>query len=268
MTVLSIPAGDTTERSPTEAGGSECANLGAELQAARHDLEGMGKRLRQVEMELEALCYAVSHDLRAPLRSIDGFSRALLEDYAGQLDAQGQDYLQRVRAASQRMAQLIDGLLTLSRVTRAELRPGPVDLSAVAREVAAELQGSQPERQVEFVLAEGVVAQGDAHLLRLVLEQLLGNAWKFTAKHGHARIEFGVAEREGGRAFFVRDDGAGFDMASAQKLFGAFQRLHTADEFPGTGIGLAIVQRIIHRHGGQVWAEGAVEQGAVFYCSL
>jgi light-regulated signal transduction histidine kinase (bacteriophytochrome) len=231
-------------------------------------LEGLGRRLQQAEKELDTLSYAVSHDLRAPLRSIEGFSQALLEDYAGRLDAQGQDYLQRVCAASKRMGQLLDGLLALSRAARAEMHPEPVDLSAVARQVAASLQREQPEREVEFVIGDGLVAQGDAQLLRSVLEHLLGNAWKFTARHVRARIEFGVSAQEGPRAFFVRDDGAGFDAAAAHKLFRAFQRLHAADEFPGIGIGLAIVQRIVHRHGGQVWAEGAVEQGAVFHFSL
>jgi signal transduction histidine kinase len=224
--------------------------------------------LTAVNKELEAFAYSVSHDLRAPLRSIDGFSQALLEDYAPRLDADGQDYLRRVRAASQRMGQLIDDLLNLSRVTRAEMHLETVNLSGLAQTIAAELQKTQPERQVEFVIAKGLIAHGDVHLLRVVLENLLGNAWKFTSEHPRARIEFGVTQIEGKPAYFVRDDGAGFDMAYADKLFGAFQRLHPMTEFEGTGIGLATVQRIIHRHGGRVWAQGTVEQGATFYFTL
>jgi light-regulated signal transduction histidine kinase (bacteriophytochrome)/HAMP domain-containing protein len=225
-------------------------------------------QLEAANKELEAFSYSVSHDLRAPLRSIDGFSQALLEDYTDRLDRQGKDYLTRVRGASQRMAQLIDDLLMLSRVARSEMRRARVDLSAMAQTIAAELQQIQPARLVTFVIAEGLVVEGDARLLRVVLENLLGNAWKFTGKHTCARIEFGVTEQDGRRAFYVRDDGAGFDMAYADKLFGAFQRLHASSDFEGTGIGLATVQRIIHRHGGQVWAEGAVEQGATFYFTL
>ena len=218
--------------------------------------------------ELEAFSYSVSHDLRAPLRAIDGFSQALLEDYADRLDATGKDYLQRVRTGSQRMAQLIDDMLKLSRVTRAELRREEVDLSALAREIAAELLRAQPGREVEFTVASGLRAHGDPKLLRIALENLLGNAWKFTGKRSGARIEFGMTHRDGGADYFVRDNGVGFDMAYADKLFGAFQRLHDSREFPGTGIGLATVQRVIHRHGGKVWAEGEVARGATFNFTL
>ena len=218
--------------------------------------------------ELEAFSYSVSHDLRAPLRAIDGFSHALLEDYADRLDAAGKDYLQRVRAGSQRMAQLIDDMLKLSRVTRTELRREEVDLSALAQEIFAELLRAQPGREVEFMVAYGLRAHGDPKLLRIALENLLGNACKFTGKHPGARIEFGMTHRDGGAAYFVRDNGVGFDMTYAGKLFGAFQRLHDSHEFPGAGIGLATVQRVIHRHGGKVWAEGEVEKGATFYFSL
>jgi len=224
--------------------------------------------LAAVNKELEAFAYSVSHDLRAPLRSIDGFSRALLEDYEDRLDAEGQDYLHRVRASCQRMGQLIDDLLRLSRVTRGEMRREPVDLSALAQEIAVELQETQPERRVEFIIQPGLAADGDARLLRVVLENLLGNAWKFTGKRRQARIEFGLTEAEGRSVYFVSDNGAGFDMAYADRLFGAFQRLHSLAEFRGTGIGLATVQRVIHRHGGHVWAEGAVGQGATFYFTL
>ena len=245
-----------------------------QLKELNQDLERrVVERTAQLEAankELEAFSYSVSHDLRAPLRGIDGFSQALLERYAEQLDDKGKHYLQRVRAATQRMGQLIDDLLDLSRVTRSEMQRQTVDLTSMVEAIALELQHTQPERaNVEFVIAPRVVAQGDPRLLRVVFENLLNNAWKFTSKQVHARIEFGtLAETDGTTTYFVRDNGAGFDMAYANKLFGAFQRLHTTDEFPGTGIGLATVQRIIHRHGGRVWAEAAVEQGATFYFTL
>lgn len=223
--------------------------------------------LEVANKELEAFAYSASHDLRAPLRSIDGFSLALLEDYDDKLDQQGKDYLQRVRAGVQRMGQLIDDLLRLSRVTRAEMHRERVNLTALAQEIATALRQSQPEREAEFVIAQGVVAHGDVQLLRILLENLLGNSWKFTSKHLRAKIEFGVMQKEEETVYFVRDDGVGFDMAYADKLFAPFQRLH-AEEFPGTGIGLAIVERIIRRHGGRIWAEGAVERGATFYFTL
>ena len=225
-------------------------------------------QLEAANKELEAFAYSVSHDLRAPLRSVDGFSQALLEDYADQLDSTAQDYLRRVRAASQRMGQLIDDLLKLSRVTRGELSHTQIDLSALAQEIATELQHTQPERLVEFDITPGLSACGDARLLRLVLENLLGNAWKFTRHHAQVHIEFSCMHVDNDTIYFVRDDGAGFDMAYADKLFGAFQRLHSSTEFEGTGIGLATVQRIIHRHGGRLWAEAEVEKGATFYFTL
>lgn len=224
--------------------------------------------LQAANDELQAFCYSVSHDLRTPLRSVDGFCQVLLEDYGDRLDELGRSYLRRARSASQRMAEIIDDLLGLSRLSRARLRRQVVDVSKLARSVAGDLQATEPSRQVTFEIAAGLSAQADARLLRLVLENLLGNAWKFTAKHATARIEVGATDRDGKRVFFVRDDGAGFDMAYASKLFGPFQRLHRADEFDGTGIGLATVQRIINRHGGRVWAEGEVERGACFYFSL
>ncbi len=226
------------------------------------------KELELANKELEAFSYSVSHDLRAPLRSIDGFSQAFLDDYEDRMDAQGKEYLRRVRAASQRMARLIDDLLKLSRVTRADMSYRQVDLSAMAKAIAGELKETNPERAVEFVVAEGATAPGDASLLRAVLENLLNNAWKYTARHPRARIEFGVVEQDGRPAYFVRDDGAGFDMAYAGKLFTPFQRLHDSAEFEGTGIGLATAQRIVRRHGGRIWAEGEVEKGAVFYFTL
>ncbi|MCL6639570.1 MAG: PAS domain S-box protein [Firmicutes bacterium] len=243
-----------------------------EIKALNEELERrVAERTRQLEAanrELEAFCYSVSHDLRAPLRSADGFSQALWEDYYDRLDEQGRDYLQRIRAASRRMGRLIDDLLDLSRVTRCEIFREKVDLSAMAQSIAEELKRTEPERQADFVITPGVTAEADPRLLRVVMENLLGNAWKFTGKHPRARIEFGVTEERGETVYYIRDDGAGFDRAYAGKLFGAFQRLHRMDEFPGTGVGLATVQRIIHRHGGRVWAEGAVEQGATFYFTL
>jgi PAS domain S-box-containing protein len=225
--------------------------------------------LEAANKELEAFSYSVSHDLRAPLRGIDGFSKAILDRYADKLDDKGQHYLQRIRAGTQRMGELIDDLLKLSRVTRSEMRRTKVDLSAMATEIAAELDSTQPERQVEWAIAPGLVADGDARLLRIVLENLLNNSWKFTSLRIDSRIEFNATLQEDGKiAYFVRDNGAGFDMTYANKLFGAFARLHSTTQFPGTGIGLATVQRIIHRHGGRVWAQGAVEQGATFYFTL
>jgi len=218
--------------------------------------------------ELEAFSYSVAHDLRAPLRSIDGFSQALLEDYGDKLDADGQDYLKRVRAAAQRMAQLIDDLLGLSRVTRSELHRSEVDISAIACEIAEHLQKAQPGREVRFLIAPGLAANGDARLVTVLLENLIGNAWKFTSKRATATIEVASASIEGEICFFVRDDGAGFDMTYANKLFTAFQRLHSRADFDGTGIGLATVMRIARRHGGRVWAEGAVDRGATFWFTL
>lgn len=233
------------------------------LQASRATMQ-----LEVANKELEAFSYSVSHDLRAPLRSIEGFSEFLLQDYADKLDDEGKNYLQRVCEATQRMSELIDDLLSLSRVTRMEMRREKVDLSVLGQNIAANLQQTTSERQVEIVITEGLIVNGDRRLLRIVLENLLGNAWKFTGKLPQARIEIGVTLDEGQQAYFVLDNGAGFDMTYAEKLFGAFQRLHSMTEFPGNGIGLATVQRIIHRHGGRVWAKGAVGQGAAFYFTL
>jgi light-regulated signal transduction histidine kinase (bacteriophytochrome) len=225
-------------------------------------------QLDAANKELEAFSYSVSHDLRAPLRSIDGFSLALLEDYANRLDDEGRDYLQRIRAATQRMGMLIDDLLNLSRVTRAEIRKEAVNLSTLAHSVAAGLQETQPERHIEFRIEDHLEARADARLVLVIFENLLGNACKFTSKRISACIEFGKTNHNGSSAYFVRDNGAGFDSTYANRLFGAFQRLHASAEFPGTGIGLATVQRIVHRHGGEIWAEGAVEKGATFYFTL
>ncbi len=225
-------------------------------------------QLRATNRELESFSYSVSHDLRAPLRAVDGFSQALEEDYADVVDDIGKDYLHRIRAASQRMSQLINDVLYLSRVTRLGMHLKQVNLSELAKDVVTELRLRDAEREVEFIIEDEVFAQADDRLLRIALENLLGNAWKFTSKHERARIEFGVTEQDGETVYFVRDDGAGFDMNYADKMFTAFQRLHRISEFEGTGIGLATVQRVIHRHGGRIWAEGAVEQGATFYFTL
>ncbi|MCX6270966.1 MAG: PAS domain S-box protein [Bacteroidetes bacterium] len=225
-------------------------------------------QMEAANRELEAFAYSVSHDLRAPLRGIDRFSLILLEEYQDNIDEQGKNYLRRVRLATQRMAQLIDDMLNLSRVSRSEMNIQPVNLSKIALEIATTLSSMQPERQVEFIIPEGIIVQGDNRLLRIVLENLIGNSWKFTSKHPTATIEFGLQQQNEKSVYFIRDDGAGFEMKHAQKLFGAFQRLHTATEFPGIGVGLATVQRVIHRHGGSVWAEGEVEKGTTFYFTI
>jgi signal transduction histidine kinase len=226
------------------------------------------RALEQARDELEAFTYSVSHDLRTPLRGIDGFSQLLLDQYQAQLDQRGKDYLARVRSASMRMAELIEDLLNLSRVSRSDMHIQQVDLSQIAREIGTEFQRAHPERHVTLLVGEKVLGRGDGRLLRIALENLLENAWKYTSKHPTATIEFGMRRVRGQPAYYVSDDGAGFDMQYKDKLFTAFQRLHSSAEFPGIGIGLATVQRIIHRHGGEVWAEGEVEKGAVFYFSL
>ena len=239
-----------------------------ELEQRNEELRRNAAELLAANSELDAFAYSVSHDLRTPLRSIDGFSQVLLEDYAARLDDAGRDSLHRVRAASQRMGMLIDDLLKLARVTRAELRTGIVDLSAMAQDVATELQRSAPERRIEFVIAPGITARGDVRLLRVVLDNLLGNSWKYTAKQPRPRIEFSMRTENGEPVYAVRDNGAGFDMKYADKLFGVFQRLHSTADFEGTGVGLATVRRIVTRHGGRVWAVAAVDQGATFYFTL
>ena len=218
--------------------------------------------------ELEAFSYSVSHDLRAPLRSIDGFSQALLEDYQDKLDDTAKSYLDRVRKATQHMSCLIDDMLKLSRVTRSEFRRESVDLSSMVRASSEKLQGNNPDRTVDVIIREGVFVNGDPNLLQIALDNLVGNAWKFAGHEVQPQFEFGTTVKEGKTACFIRDNGVGFDMAYVDKLFGAFQRLHTSLEFPGTGIGLATVKRVINRHGGQVWAEAEVGKGATFYFTL
>ncbi|HET9270295.1 MAG TPA: ATP-binding protein, partial [Vicinamibacterales bacterium] len=250
-----------------------------QLQARERSLQEIRDQLEQrvrertaaldaSNQELEAFCYSVSHDLRSPLRAIDGFSQALLEDMEGTMDANAAGHLARIRAATQRMAALIDDLLSLSRITRTDLVVKPVDLSAMARAVCDELAAAQPDRTVLVVVEDGLHAMGDARLLRQVLENLLGNAWKFTAKQAAPSVEFRGRTGADGPVFLVKDNGAGFDPVYADRLFGVFQRLHATTDFPGTGVGLAIVDRIVKRHGGRIWAESAVGKGATFYFTL
>jgi PAS domain S-box-containing protein len=238
------------------------------IQGFNESLRRSNVELQASNSELEAFAYSVSHDLRAPLRTIDGFSHALLEDYDDKLGVQGKDYLRRVRASTQRMAQLIDDILKLSRVTRSEMNIEKVNLTQIAWSIVNELQKSQPERLINIKIAEGLEDTADPRLMRVALENLLGNAWKFTGKQSEAVIEFGSTKEGEKKVYFIRDNGAGFDMAYADKLFAPFQRLHTLEEYAGTGIGLATVQRIARRHGGKVWAEGQVGKGATFYFSL
>jgi signal transduction histidine kinase/tetratricopeptide (TPR) repeat protein len=225
-------------------------------------------QLEAANRDLESFSYSVSHDLRQPLRGLNGFSRVLLDDYGERLDSNGRDYLRRIQAATQHMSHLIDGMLNLSQVSRVGLDRVPVDLSALASSVADDLKNSEPARDADVTIAPNLIATGDPRLLQVLLQNLLHNAWKFTSTRPTAHIECGRLMANGTSTYFVRDDGVGFDMTYAHKLFGAFQRLHTSKEFPGTGIGLATVQRIVHRHGGQVWVESQLEQGTTFYFTL
>lgn len=253
---------DITERKLVE---EQVQRLNTELEER---VAARTAQLSAVNRELEAFSYSVSHDLRAPLRALDGFSQILLEDYGERMDDDGLKYLQRVRAASQRMGQLIDSLLLLSRLTRVEMQAARVDLSQLAHSIKADLEEHHPERRVNFNIEENLVANGDERLLRAALTNLLDNAWKFTGNQNNPCIEFGRIQEQEQSVYFVRDNGVGFDMTYSNKLFGAFQRLHGFDEFEGTGIGLATVERIIHRHRGKIWADAAVGRGATFYFTI
>lgn len=243
-----------------------------ESDARSHELEQWVNertiQLAALNKELEAFSYSISHDLRAPLRAISGFSQILMDDYIEQLDSSAQNYFNRIRAAATHMNDLIDGLLGLSRLSRSPINRQSINLSQLAQEINAELRACQPERQVEFLVHADITCEADATLLRTVLKNLLDNAWKFTSRQASTSIEFGWMQEDGQTIYFVRDNGVGFQMAYAERLFGAFQRLHKPTDFEGVGIGLATVQRIIHRHGGHIWAEAEANQGATFYFTL
>jgi light-regulated signal transduction histidine kinase (bacteriophytochrome) len=243
----------------------EVRELNAELEKRVYERTA---QLKTANQELEAFAYSVSHDLRAPLRAMDGFSAALLQSYADQLDEQGQHFLNRIQESSRRMGQLISDLLSLSRVTRTELVRQRINLSKIAQEVTQELQAQQSERQVHVDICPDMIVQADAHLIKIVMENLLNNAFKFTGQRSLAEIQVGMTQIDGECAYFVKDNGVGFDMAYASHLFAPFQRLHGMQEFPGTGIGLVTVQRIIRRHGGRIWPEAQLNQGAAFYFTL
>lgn len=242
----------------------------AELREAQGELEqrveDRTQQLIAANRELEAFSYSVSHDLRGPLETINGFTYMFLHDFGAKLDPAGREFIQHIRGAAVRMGDLIDDLLKLSQVSSGAMHQERVDLATIARSIAQELHAHEPQRKVQFVIPESVPAAGDSRLLRIAMENLMRNAWKYTSKHVTARIEFGYEAARG--TYYVRDDGAGFNPANAERLFQPFQRLHSLADFPGTGIGLATVQRVVHRHGGRVWAEGAVEKGATFYFTL
>ncbi|HEX3769561.1 MAG TPA: ATP-binding protein [Polyangiaceae bacterium] len=260
-----IPAADRDEIDDVAVHANQMA---ANLERLDGENQSVQAALKASNQELEAFSYSVAHDLRAPLRAISGFAEILAETQIDRLDDEGRKCIDAITRNTEKMARLIDALLSLSRLSRKEMNPREVDLSEIAREEIADLARSDRDRSVDVTIQDGVEGRADPNLARAVLQNLLGNAWKFTAKTPAARVEFGVADKDGVRAFFVRDNGAGFDMSYAKNLFGAFQRLHTEAEFKGTGIGLATVHRIVSRHGGRLWAEGAVNAGATFYFTL
>jgi light-regulated signal transduction histidine kinase (bacteriophytochrome) len=245
------------------------ANLEKRVAERTAELKQRTTELALLNRELEAFSYSVAHDLRAPLITIDGFTQVLAETLRDRLDDSDRGHLGHIQTSVSRMHKLIEDLLGLSRIVRAPMRSSPSDLTAMAHDIAHNLKHAAPERRGEFVIASDLTVEGDSGLLRIVLDNLLGNAWKFTSKRPHALIEMGVTTNDvGERVYFVRDNGAGFDMRYAGKLFGPFQRCHAQSEFPGTGIGLATVQRIVHRHGGRIWTEAQVDRGATFYFTL
>ncbi len=258
----------TDELPPLTGGGPEVQGLVSAIRQMMESRQRVEERLEVANKQLEGFAYSVSHDLRAPLRAVDGFSAALVEDYEEKLDGQAKTYLQYLREGAQKMAQLIDDILKLSRLTRAEMVVEPTDLSMVAMEVAEEIMLRDPGRENCFEIEPELVAEADMRLMKVVLENLLGNAWKFTAGRSEPRIVVGREEQDGKPVFLVRDNGAGFNMDYADKLFVPFQRLHSNEEFEGTGIGLSTVHQVIDRHGGRIWAEGVVDQGATFYFEL
>jgi signal transduction histidine kinase len=269
----------TTQVTPVSEGNDEVAVLVdsfnemlRELHKSHDELEQrVSERTRELlsaNRELEAFSYSVSHDLRGPLDAVNGFSYLLLSQYAERLDDQTRELIDNIRSSGQRMSELIEALLNLSRVSSSAMRPETVDLSEIARSTMQELSRSAPERKVEFIAPAKTEVYGDAQLLRVLMENLLRNAWKYTSRHDSARIEFGSLLEDGETTYFVKDDGSGFDPHAADRLFQPFQRLHSRSEFPGNGVGLATVRRIVHRHGGEIWAQGAVEKGATFYFKI